>query len=211
MSQSNMASLKIAVVLALSAISLPNASAQEDQDTSTEIMPDTNIQGIVIDEATWVLERSRRMSVDSSDAGLGTDFVADQQWLVLKGTPKSAITFSCQQIVGDENAQTRLQIAFDLDKSQDEAKEKMLLRHVTGQLTLGDKRKSERFVWNPGTMKMVPHSRNVARRVFNAAIRGDHIKLKTRGETYFDITLPEINQDFRDFVKVCPALQPKPG
>lgn len=174
------------------------------------VLPDTDYRGVVISEPTWVLERTRTVGVDSSDAGNGTDFVAEQQWLVLKGAGNSAITLSCQEIMGDADARVRLQVAFDLDKQKDISKSRMRLRQVTGRLTLGDNSsKSERFLWNTQTMKVVPNSRNVARRVFNAAVRGDHIKLKVSGKTYYDFKLPELNDDFRAFVKVCPAVQPK--
>ncbi len=173
-------------------------------------LPETDYRGVVISEPTWVLERPHAVTVDGSDAGSRMDFVAQQQWLILKGTGNSSITFSCQEIMGDADARVRLQIAFDLDKQQDVAKSRMRLRQVTGRLTLGDSgSKAERFTWNTQTMKIVPNSRNVARRVFNAAVRGDHIKLKVSGKTYYDFKLPPVNDDFRAFVKVCPAVQPK--
>ena len=170
---------------------------------------ETNFRGEEITSPTWVLERLQNMSVDSSDAGSATDFVAEIQKLALKGVGNVGIVLSCQTIMGDDSAPSRLNVAFDFDKTKDQARSRMRLRHISGRLKIADTSKAERWIWNPETMRVVPHSRKVPRRVFNAAVRGDRIALKALGEWQVDIELPEINQDFRDFVKLCPAVQPK--
>ncbi len=177
--------------------------------TATGLDVETNFRGEVITEPTWVLERLQEMSVDSSDAGTATDFVAQIQKLALKGVGNVGIMLSCQTILGDDKSPARLNVAFDFDKSADQHRTRMRIRHISGHLKIADKSKAERWIWNPETMRVVPHSRNVPRRVFNAAVRGDRIRLKALGKWQIDIDLPEINQDFRDFVKTCPVLRPK--
>ena len=183
------------------------APAQTDEASNLTV--ETNFRGEEITSPTWVLERLQTMSVDSSDAGSQTDFVAEIQKLALKGVGDVGIMLTCQTIMGDDSAPSRLNVAFDFDKTKDRARSRMRLRHISGHLKIADTSKVERWIWNPETMRVVPHSRNVPRRVFNAAVRGDRITLKALGEWQVDIELPEINQDFRDFVKLCPAVQPK--
>jgi hypothetical protein len=169
---------------------------------------ETDMLGNEITEPTWVLKRAEERSVDTADAGSSANFVAELQWLELMGVGNQGITLSCQTIRGD-NSPAQLQVVFDADKTADEAKSRMSIRTVSGRLTIGDKTKAERMVWNLDTMKFAPNNRAVAKRIFNAAVRGDRVKLVTQGETRLDIQMPALNQDFKNFVKVCPAVQPK--
>lgn len=169
---------------------------------------ETDVLGNEITEPTWVLKRTKEMSVDTADAGSSANFVAEQQWLELMGVGNQGITLSCQTIRGD-NSPARLQVVFDADKTIDESKSRMSIRTVSGRLTIGDKSKAERMIWNLDTMKYAPNNREVAKRIFNAAVRGDRVKLVTQGKTRVDIQMPALNQDFKNFVKVCPAVQPK--
>lgn len=183
-------------------------TAMEIREIDDPLAAETDILGNEITEPTWVLKRLKEVSVDTSDAGSETNFVAQQQWLELMGTGNVGITLSCQTIMGD-NSPARLQVVFDADKTANTAKSRMNVRTVTSRLTVGDKTKPERMVWNIDTMKYAPNNRAVAKRIFNAAVRGDRVKLVTQGKTRVDVQMPALNQDFKNFVKVCPAVQPK--
>lgn len=195
---------KILWLTVVSFTTAPCLGMAQEEDTTPPVTV-----GDVITAPTWVLERLLHMSVDSSDAGTQTDFVAEIQKLALKGVGNVGIVLSCQTKLGDDGTAAALNVAFDFDKSVDHGRSRMRLRHISGHLKIAGKSKAERWIWNPETMRVVPHSRKVPRRVFNAAVRGDRIQLKALGEWRIDIDLPEINQDFRDFVKLCPAVQPK--
>lgn len=203
--------MKSAVVIGALAIGMISGSgqpaiAQADRaGTTIQAAPSPEPSD---DTLRWVLGADVIASVDSSDAGNKPNFVAQQKRISLEGGGKARITLSCQTI--EEEVDTaRLQVVFDIDTSADKAKEKMLIRHINGKLKIGDKSKNERMIWNPDTMKIVPHSRTVARRVYNAAIRGDTISLRALKETQFEFDLPPMNADFRTFAKSCPAVQSK--
>lgn len=188
------------------------ALAQVDPtDATVEVIDDIVLtEGLSVDPDSWVLDRSEKWDVDSSDAGLSTNFEAKIIKVTINGENNTAITLSCQTIIDDgKTGKSQLNVAIDMDKSVDTARSRMKIRHISGRLTVGEKAKAERWIWNPETMRIVPHNREVARRLFNAGVRGDRVQLKALGENKIDIQLPEMNNHFRTFAKACPALQKK--
>ena len=185
------------------------AYAQVDQTSATvEIIDDIVApQELSVDPDNWVLDQSEKWDVDGSDAGTQTDFQAKISKITIKGENNTAITLSCQTVIEDGvQGNSQLNAAIDLDETKDVGRSRMNLRHISGRLTVGEESKAERWVWNPETMRIVPHNREVARRLFNAGVRGDRVKLKAFGEQKLDIQLPEMNDHFRAFAKACPAL-----
>jgi hypothetical protein len=158
----------------------------------------------------WVLELPEEILVDSSDAGNAADFNARVDKLTLAAGPNTSIILSCQVIQKDGQLRdSRLNVGFDLDTEKDAYKRRMSIRRMSASLTLGEVKKTYRFQWNVDTDTIVPFDRSVARKVFNAAIRGEQIKLKISGKVRIDTTLPTLNEAFRTFAKNCPATQPK--
>ncbi|MDG1825845.1 MAG: hypothetical protein P8H62_06205 [Henriciella sp.] len=185
--------------------------AQVDQTEATVEYIDeiTAPEEFEIDPGNWILEKSETWSVDGSDAGSSADFKAKIHKLSLAGPDETALVLSCQIILEEGVEKSQLNAAFDLEKSVDKARRRMNLRHITGKLQVGEKAKSERWIWNPDTMRVVPHNREVPRRLFNAGVRGDNVRLKVLGKWQIEMQLPEMNDQFKAFAKACPALQPK--
>lgn len=175
-----------------------------------DLMPETTFQGEVIEEPTWVLDTPEIITYDGSDVGKRADFASELQTLTLYGAGNQSVIFNCRVRLGDENFEPRFFIGIDLDKSKDPDSAYLAARAISARLTIGDnKSKGDRWLWNPKTDRIMPVKHAVGRRIFNAAVRGDQIQIKLQGKKRLDVTLPSINEDFRNFVKICPPLQPK--
>ena len=161
-------------------------------------------------EPEWVLERPETISVDSSDAGNAANFKAGVEKITLTSAANTSIILSCQTIEEDGRLRdSRLNVGFDLDTQKDAYKRRMNIRRLSASLTLGNTKKAYRFRWNVDTDTIVPFDRSVARKVFNAAIRGEAIKLRVSGNSRINMVFPPLNDAFRTFARNCPATQPK--
>lgn len=201
-------------VLGLSTIALMCGGlsfAQVDQTEATVEYIDeiTAPEAFADDPNNWILEKSENWNVDGADAGSEADFKAKIHKLSLAGPNETGLMLSCQIIMDEGVEKSQLNAAFDLEKSVDKARRRMNLRHISGKLQVGDNAKQERWIWNPDTMRVVPHNRQVPLRLFNAGVRGDLVRLKVLGKWQIEMQLPEMNDQFKAFAKACPALQPK--
>ena len=156
----------------------------------------------------WTLEQPELMNVDGSDPGTSTDFVAAIERLSIKPTDTTSITLTCQTVRRNgELEDTRLNVGFDLDTNAEVFLSRMSVRKVSGKVRIGDDTKSYGFQWNVKTQAYVPFDRRLARRIFNAGVRGDEVAFIRSGDTKMSIDLPEMNEDFRTFARGCPALK----
>ena len=152
----------------------------------------------------WILDPTKRISVDSADAGSAPDFYTRMHTLRLPLSNGTQMSFSCQIVEDRPDSPVRLNVMFDMQPDKDTARPTMQLRRLTVRLDIDGKAKNERWVWNALTMKIVRQDRSIPRRLYNAAVRGSHVRLRVFREWRFDFVMPPINDDFRDFVKVCP-------
>lgn len=157
---------------------------------------------------SWQMPTAIVTNVDKAGSVRG-DFVSITEKLILTGLNNKSMTLTCTTHTSTGADKSQLNVGFDLDHSANVFRERMKLRQAAGNLRLGEKNYPIRFSYNPDTMKLAPADRSIARRMFNAGVRGDALKLKVLGKTHFDIVLPKPNQAFADFVNACPALQPK--
>lgn len=165
----------------------------------------TDIEPPASDKLTWVMTTPNIVSVDKAMTVRG-DYVTVIDQIQLRGLPNKSLTISCTTNSRGGAANSRMQIVFDFDSKKDEFRSRIKMRQIAGHLNLGTEKHQIRFMYNHKTASVVPIKRVIAIKVFNAAIRGEALKLKALGKTQFDIVLPKPNQDFVEFVKACPAL-----
>lgn len=201
-----MNTLKTLKVLGASLLILGSATAQDAEITPSP-QEDTVVETSGVPDLEWFLETPMIMNVDSADAGLAPDFTALVEKVSLKTGTNTKLTLSCQVVREDGKLRdTRLNVGFDLDTEKQDFKRRMSIRRTSANVTIGDNKDSYRFQWNINTDSMVPFDRVLARRIFNAAVRGDTLKLEVSRKTRIDVTLPEMNDAFRTFAKGCPLL-----
>jgi len=159
----------------------------------------------IADPLSWVQERDQLWSVDSSDAGNAPNFFSYILIITSSGGDGPQLQFSCQATNrGDKS----LQIGFKLDPQntyEQAPKQRLRFLEMSGILTIGDDRKSERFQYHPDSSKITPYNRSVPKRLFNAVVRGDAVQLKVQNNTY-NIALPGTDEAFSRFAKKCPVI-----
>ncbi|MEL7230975.1 MAG: hypothetical protein AAGJ85_00520 [Pseudomonadota bacterium] len=191
--------------LALAMAVLNNAYAQE---TGMTVTRDDTIPEKSRVAGEWNLEIPEFRQVDSADAGREADFTAAIEKVSIDVGENKRIILTCQVIRQDgELRDTRLQVGFDLDTSKQDFTRNLNIRRKTGKVTIADNTLSYRFQWNVKTDTFVPFDRTLARRMFNAAVRGDNVKLRINSKLGFEIDLPEMNEDFKSFARGCPATK----
>lgn len=153
---------------------------------------------------SWVQERDQLWSVDSSDAGNAPNFFSYILIITSSGGDGPVLQFSCQATnKGDQS----LQIGFKLDPDntyEQAPKQRLRFLEMSGTLTIGDDRKSERFQYHPDSSKIAPYNRTVPKRLFNAVVRGDDVQLKVQNKTH-NIALPGTDEAFSRFARTCPV------
>ena len=152
----------------------------------------------------WTEERDQLWSVDSSDAGEAPNFYSIIRVITSSGGDGPVLQLGCQATSkGDQT----LQAGFKLDPQnayEQAPKTRLRLLSMSGILTIGDDRKSERFQYHPDSSKITPFNRAVPKRLFNAIVRGDPVQLKVQNQTY-DLALPGVDDIFTRFAKTCPV------
>ena len=143
------------------------------------------------------------VEVDSSDPGRKYDFKSLLLKTSARGGTAPTITLSCQ--VNSKGAEMfNAAIQLDPENTYEEDPERSpTIRHVSGTITLGDKKETLRFFYHGKSTRLVPKKRAIARRLFNTAARGGSGTLKVMGKTY-DLQLPQPNKDLSAFAKTCP-------
>jgi hypothetical protein len=152
----------------------------------------------------WVMERDQLWSVDSSDAGGAPNFFSFVRIITVSGGEGPILQLSCQATSrGDQMLQAGIKL--DPENTYEQApKEHLRLLEMSGKLTVGSDRKSERFQYHPDSSKITPRNRTVPKRLFNAVVRGDPVQLKVRNKTY-DLAVPGVDPVFTMFAKTCPV------
>ena len=185
---------------AIAALSISAQAGHADDTADTLVETETALE--------WVLEEPELIAVDGSDPGSSADYFAAIQKLTLQPQPTVKMILTCQTIREDEELRdTRLNIGFDLNTEKNPPNSVRNLRRVVAHVTIGDKKKSYPHRWNVATDIIAPMDRVLARRIFNAGVRSDELKVVVSGETYIDVKLPEMNDAFRTFARGCPALK----
>lgn len=151
----------------------------------------------------WVQERDQLWSVDSSDAGEAPNFFSFIRVISSSGGAGPVLQLGCQATSKGEHT---LQAGFKLDPEntyEQAPKARLRLLSTSGILTIGEDRKSERFQYHPDSSKITPFNRAVPKRLFNAVVRGDPVRLKVRNQTY-DLEIPDADETFTRFAQICP-------
>ena len=151
----------------------------------------------------WVQERDQLWSVDSSDAGEAPNFFSFIRVISSSGGDGPVLQLGCQ---ATSTGNHTLQAGFKLDPEntyEQAPKTRLRLLSMSGILTIGEDRKSERFQYHPDSSKITPFNRAVPKRLFNAVVRGDPVQLKVQNQTY-DLELPGTDETFTRFAQTCP-------
>lgn len=153
---------------------------------------------------SWTQDRDQVWSVDSSDAGDTPNFYSFVRIISVSGGKGPVVQLGCQATTrGDYTLQSAIKL--DPTNTYEQApKTRLRLLSLTGILTIGDDRNSETFQYHPDSSKIVPFNRTVPRRLFNAVVRGDTVRLKVRDKTY-DLEIPEPDAVFTAFARICPV------
>jgi len=151
----------------------------------------------------WVLEPDRINRVDSADAGHATDFYGFTRIIRTAGTTGPLVMLSCQVT---STGVSSLNAAFQIDpenRYEENPSRTLHLLRLSATLTIGDEKKVERFQYHPESTKIIPFSKTVPKRLFNAALTGADVTLKVKGKTH-DVDIPGQDEAFAAFAKSCP-------
>ena len=153
----------------------------------------------------WKVTSRRRTSIDTADIGNSWD---QYSYTVLISSENKAgtlaIDLACRiSTTGYSGLLAAVQLNPN-DHRDQPALKKMRTNTITGHLTIGGKRVTERWFFVGKRERFAPINTDVPRRLFNGAIRGDIVKVKVQGKTY-EIDFPEPNGTFKSFAKFCPV------
>lgn len=155
-------------------------------------------------ELAWEQEQDRIWTVDGSDAGKKADFYNFVRIITSSGGNGPIVQLGCRASSRGDNALSA-GIQLDPNNAYDEhPKRNLRLLSMSGVLTIGDERTSERFQYHPDSSKLIPFNRSVPRRLFNAVVLGDTVTLKARNKTY-NLEIPGKDPVFKAFAKICPV------
>jgi len=188
--------------------------AQTNDEMPLPPILDNDFEGRLISEPTWVMPRPTQIDVDYRGSA-SRDYIAETQKLELLGLGNQKLSLICQTntFTRRNRVTSVLSAAIDLDRRATKSVEPLqtastkILRKKT--IVIADKTISTYFVLAQNRLNIVFMERSTPRKIFNAAVKGQDVSLNLDGLPAFQTTLPKPNQDFKNFVKVCPAVQPK--
>ena len=152
----------------------------------------------------WTQDPDSIIRVDNSDAGKATNFYSFSRIIRTSGGTGPVLMLNCQAM---STGQHSLNAAIQLDPAntyEENPSERLHLLSTTVTLTIDGKKKSEKFKYHPESSKVIPHNKAVAKRLYNAAVKGSDVTLKVKGKTY-TLALPAQDKTFVAFAKTCPT------
>jgi hypothetical protein len=177
------------VALAAFGLAFCIVGAQADDTTETAL--------------AWVQQPDKIWSADGADGGRSADFYTFTRVLKSSGGDGPLVILSC---TFNSRGKSMMSAGFQLDPEntyEDVPKKSLRTNTMSGKLTIGDKRSSERFLYHAASSKIIPRDPAVARKLFNAVVKNRPVTLKAQNKTNA-IALPPVDDVFKDYVNVCP-------
>lgn len=151
----------------------------------------------------WSQDRDAVWLVDSSDAGMESDFYSFSRLIRTTGNTGPAILLNCQ---ANSRGTSTLNVAFQLDPAnryEDDPALKPRVLNLSGKVTIGTERFPLKFLYHPDSSKIVPFDKTLAKHMFNAVVEGSGVTLKIKGKTH-ELEMPPKDPVFVAFAKICP-------
>ena len=155
-------------------------------------------------ELSWSADRDTLIRVDTSDPGNAADFYSVSRTIRSSGGTGPVLMLNCQAMSTGKHS---LNAAIQLDPAntyEESPSERLRLLSLNVALTVGGKKKNERFQYHPQSSKIIPFNKDVSKRLYNAVVTGASVTIKVKGETY-TLALPGKDQTFISFAKTCPT------